>query len=148
VFRLLESRQRFPRAVLMLQREVAERLTARPGSAMWGVASVLVQTFATVRLAFGVSRRSFLPQPKVASAVIDIRWSVAPRVPIPDLAVYRAVVRAAFGRRRKMLRNALAPLGAPDRIEAACRQAQVDPRDRAERLDLAAFARLGAALHA
>lgn len=148
IFRLLESRARFPRAVVMLQREVAERLAARPGEEGWGVASVLVQTFATVRLAFGVSRRSFLPQPKVGSAVVDIRWSVAPRVPVADIGQYRAVVRAAFGRRRKMLRNALEPLAPSEQIEAACRVAGVDPRVRAERLDLEAFARLAAALHA
>src|SRR5438093_1458973 len=94
----------------MLQREVAARLAARAGSAEYGVTSVLVQAFAEVRVAFGVSRRSFLPRPDVDSAVVDIRWSVRPRAEVGDVELFRDVVRAAFGQRRKMLRNALAAL--------------------------------------
>lgn len=146
LFQLLEMRARFPRAVLMLQREMAARLAARPGGATYGVTSVLVQAFAQVRVAFGVSRQSFLPRPQVDSAVIDLRWTVAPRVDVGEVDVFRAVVRAAFGRRRKMLRNALAPLFAPggdaSRAAALCLRAGVDPGARAETLDLAAFARL------
>src|SRR5438477_8566422 len=84
LFRLLELRARFPRAVVMLQREVAARLAARPGGRDYGVTSVLVQAFAEVRSAFRVSRRSFLPPPQVDSAVVDICWSVAPRVDVAD----------------------------------------------------------------
>ncbi|MFN8544001.1 MAG: 16S rRNA (adenine(1518)-N(6)/adenine(1519)-N(6))-dimethyltransferase RsmA [Candidatus Binatia bacterium] len=148
VFRLLESRARFPRAVLMVQREVAARLAARPDTAQWGVVSVLVQTFAVVRIAFGVSPRSFLPPPKVQSAVVEITWSVAPRVPVDDVAAHRAVVRAAFGQRRKMLRNALGVLAPVAQVEAACSDAGIDPRARAETLDLDAFARLARSLRA
>jgi 16S rRNA (adenine1518-N6/adenine1519-N6)-dimethyltransferase len=147
LFRLLDLRARFPRAVVMLQREVAARLAARPGTPDWGVTSVLVQTFADVHVAFGVSPRSFVPAPHVQSAVVDVRWSAVPRVPVADVARYRAVVRAAFGKRRKMLRSALAALGAAWGVDAtaACLRAGVDPRARAETLDLAAFARLAAA---
>jgi len=151
VFRLLEARQRLPRAVVMLQREVADRLAARPGTAAWGAASVLVQTFATVRVAFGVSRRSFLPPPAVGSAVVDIRWTPEPRVDVPDVAAYRAVVRAAFGQRRKMLRNALAEVaatlgGVPDALARAFHDAGIDPAARGETLALDDFARLTRAL--
>jgi 16S rRNA (adenine1518-N6/adenine1519-N6)-dimethyltransferase len=132
----------------MLQREMAHRLAARPGPRDYGVASVLVQAFAAVRIAFRVSRRSFLPVPEVDSAVIDVRWSPAPRVDVDDVAAFRAVVRAAFGQRRKMLRNALGALAAARGLtaEEACARAGVDPATRAERLDLAAFARLARAL--
>jgi len=68
LFRLLDLRARFPRAVVMVQREVATRLAARPGGKEWGVLPALVQTFAEVRVAFGVSRRSFHPSPRVESA--------------------------------------------------------------------------------
>ncbi len=148
VFRLLDLRERFPRAVLMLQREVAERLTAPPGTAARGVLSVLVQTFAEVRIAFGVSRRSFLPPPRVSSAVVELRWQATPRVDVGSLAAYREVVRAAFGQRRKMLRNALAALAAARGrdLAVAFTVAGVDPGARAETLDLAAFARLAQAL--
>ena len=153
LFRLLELRARVPRAVLMLQLEMAERLTARPGSKIYGASSVLVQAFAQVRIAFRVSRRSFLPPPEVDSAVVDVRWSPEPRADVGDPELFRAVVRAAFGQRRKMLRNALRllvearrPAGEPP--EAVLRAAGIDPAARAETLDLPAFARLTRALRA
>jgi len=144
LFRLLELRARFPRAVVMLQREMAARLAARPRSADYGVTSVLVQAFAEVRVVFRVSRRSFLPPPEVDSAVVDIRWSVAPRVAVGDVALFRDVVRAGFGQRRKMLRNALAPLAARRGVvaDAVLAHAGIPATARAETLDLDAFARL------
>jgi len=147
VFRLLDARARLPRAVLMLQREMAQRLVARPGTAAYGVASVLVQAFAELRIAFGVSRRSFLPRPDVDSAVVDVRWSTTPRADVGDVALFRAVVRAAFGQRRKMLRNALAGLATERAVDlaAAFATARIAPTARAETLDLAAFARLARA---
>jgi 16S rRNA (adenine1518-N6/adenine1519-N6)-dimethyltransferase len=147
LFRLLDARARFPRAVLMLQREMAQRLAAAPGTAAYGVASVLVQAFADVRIAFGVSRRSFLPRPDVDSAVVDVRWSAAARANVGDVALFRAVVRAAFGQRRKMLRNALGALATERAVDlaAAFATADIAPTARAETLDLAAFARLARA---
>jgi 16S rRNA (adenine1518-N6/adenine1519-N6)-dimethyltransferase len=147
LFRLLDLRARFPRAVLMLQREMAVRLVARPGSADYGVTSVLVQAFAEVRVAFGVSRRSFMPCPEVDSAVVDVRWSPRPRADVGDTEGFRRVVRAAFGQRRKMLRNALAPLAAECGLDAGTvlTSAGIAPSARAETLDVAAFARLARA---
>jgi 16S rRNA (adenine1518-N6/adenine1519-N6)-dimethyltransferase len=150
VFRLLELRARFPRAVLMLQQEMAARLAARPGTAAYGAATVLVQAFAEVRVAFRVSRRSFMPRPDVDSAVLDVRWSDAPRADVGDCERFRTVVRAAFGQRRKMLRNALVPVAEgcglpPAAVVDLLRGAGVDPTARAETLDLAAFARLARA---
>ncbi len=147
LFRLLDLRARFPRAVVMLQREMAARLAARAGSADYGITSVLLQAFAELRVAFGVSRRSFLPCPDVDSAVVDIRWSVAPRAEVGDPELFREVVRSAFGQRRKMLRNALAALAARRGVTAtgALARAGIAPAARAETLDLAAFARLARA---
>ena len=147
LFRLLDLRARFPRAVVMLQREMAARLAARAGSADYGITSVLLQAFAELRVAFGVSRRSFLPRPDVDSAVVDIRWSVAPRAEVGDPELFREVVRSAFGQRRKMLRNALAALAARRGVTAtrALARAGIAPAARAETLDLAAFARLARA---
>ena len=153
LFRLLALRARLPRAVLMVQREVAERLVAAPRSPDRGVTSVLVQTFADVRLAFGVSRRSFLPPPRVESAVVDVRWSPAPRVDVGITDVYQAAVRAAFGKRRKTLRNALAEFADRRGIDRAAvggmlAASGIDPGARAETLDLEAFARLARAFTA
>jgi len=151
LFRLRALRARFPRAVVMLQREVAERLAAGPGDDARGVLSVLLQTWAEVRVAFRVSRRSFVPTPRVDSAVVELRFGAAPRVAVADPEFYDAVVRAAFGQRRKMLRNALAALAASRGLDAAAFEARfahaaVDARARAETLRLDDFARLAAAL--
>jgi 16S rRNA (adenine1518-N6/adenine1519-N6)-dimethyltransferase len=153
LFRLLDLRARFPRAVVMVQREVATRLAARPGGKEWGILPALVQTFAEVRIAFGVSRRAFHPPPRVESAVLDVRWSLVPRVDVGDVDTYRTLVRAAFGQRRKTLRNALAGwTGArgldTEAITAAFARAAIDPGTRAERLSTADFARLGRAFEA
>jgi 16S rRNA (adenine1518-N6/adenine1519-N6)-dimethyltransferase len=150
LFRLLELRTRFPRAVLMLQREMADRLTARPRTDAYGSASVVIQAFAEVRIAFRVSRRSFLPRPAVDSAVVAIDWRETPSPDVGDEVLFRAVVRAAFGQRRKMLRNALASLAARHGTTAdiLLARAGVDSAARAETLDLAAFARLAHALAA
>jgi len=148
LFRLLSLRRRVRRAVVMLQREVAARLAAPPGADARGALSVMVQTWAEVRVAFGVSRRSFLPPPRVDSAVAVLRFAATPRVPLRDPATYEAVVRAAFGQRRKMLRNALAALAAARGVDGAAlfERAGVDARARAETLTLDDFARLAGAL--
>ena len=148
LFRLLALRPRVRRAVVMLQREVAARLAAPPGADARGALSVMMQTWAEVRVAFGVSRRSFLPPPRVDSAVAVLRLAATPRVPLRDPATYEAVVRAAFGQRRKMLRNALAALAAARGVDGAAlfERAGVDPRARAETLALEDFARLAGAL--
>jgi len=148
LFRLLALRRRVRRAVVMLQREVAARLAAPPGADARGALSVMMQTWAEVRVAFGVSRRSFLPPPRVDSAVVVLRLVATPRVPLRDPATYEAVVRAAFGQRRKMLRNALAALAAARGVDGAApfERAGVDPRARAETLALDDFARLAGAL--
>ena len=151
VFRLLELRRRFPRAILTLQREVAVRLASPPGRATYGVTSVLVQAFAEVQLRFAVSRRSFFPRPQIDSTVVELAWTAAPRVEIGDVRLFTSVVRAAFGQRRKMLRNALGGLMTGKGISAAAgralyTRAGIDPAARAEQLDLAAFGRLARVL--
>jgi 16S rRNA (adenine1518-N6/adenine1519-N6)-dimethyltransferase len=153
LFRLLELRAHLPRAVLMLQREVAERVVAPAGSRTRGVLGVLVQTYADVRLVSRVPRGAFMPVPQVESAVIEVRWRTTPRVALRDEAAYRRVVRAAFAQRRKMLRNALAALGGERGLDAAAldatfARAGIDPTLRAERLDVADFARLADAIGA
>ena len=151
LFRLLDLRHRFPRAVLMVQREVATRLAARPGGKDWGVLPALIQTFADVRLAFRVPARSFLPPPRVESAVVTVHWSATPRVDVDDVEAYRAVIRAAFGQRRKTLRNSLGALAVARGLDApalldAFSRAGIDPGTRAERLSTADFARLARAI--
>jgi 16S rRNA (adenine1518-N6/adenine1519-N6)-dimethyltransferase len=129
---------------LMLQREVAERLAAPPGSRVYGALSVLTQLYCDVRLALRVPPGAFRPPPKVDSAVVHLRVLPAPRVALTDEGRFHAVVRAAFAQRRKMLANSLSaglglPLGA---TRDAAAGAGIDPRRRAETLTIPEFAAL------
>lgn len=138
LLRLIDARERFERLVLMLQREVAERLVARPGSKTYGVITLWTALFGRAELLFRVSPGSFVPRPKVESAVVSIALQVEPRVALADERHFRAVVRAAFAQRRKTLRGALARLATAAEIEAA----GIEPRRRGETLSLEEFATL------
>jgi 16S rRNA (adenine1518-N6/adenine1519-N6)-dimethyltransferase len=139
---LVAARTAIDEMALMLQREVAERVAAPPGSKVYGSLSVLTQLYCDVRVALRVPPGAFRPPPKVESAVLHVRVLGAPRVPLADERRFHAVVRAAFGQRRKMLANTLAAgLGLP--LEVVRRQATragVDPGRRAETLTILEFA--------
>lgn len=130
---------------LMLQREVAERVAAVPGSRTYGSLSVLSQMAAEVRLAFSVPPGAFRPPPQVDSAVLHLRVLAEPPVAVTDRERFRAVVLAAFSQRRKTLANALGSgLGLPvGRLKDVLAATGIDPSRRAETLTLADFARLG-----
>lgn len=145
VARLLERPERFPRLVVMLQREVAERLCAPPGSRSYGALSVLVALHATGSVAIRVPPGCFSPPPKVESAVV--RLDAVPRalLDVPDEALFRRVVRAAFAQRRKTLRNALRAVFGVEGSEDMLRRAGIDPGRRAEQLSPEEFAGLARA---
>ena len=138
LIRLLDERRRFSHLVLMLQREVAERLVARPGTRSYGVLSIWTALYASPTVLFHVSAGAFHPRPKVESTVVRLSLQDEPRVTIRDEEIFRAIVRASFGQRRKTLRNALSALP----VEGALEYAGIDPRRRGETLDLEEFARL------
>ena len=121
----------------MVQREVGERLAAGPGSKTYGIPSVLTSYWGVARVAASVPRQVFLPQPNVDSVLVSIHRHPAPPVDA-EFGEIEPLVRAGFGQRRKMLRRSLASFMDAATIEAA----GVDPTDRAERLDLAAWSRL------
>jgi 16S rRNA (adenine1518-N6/adenine1519-N6)-dimethyltransferase len=147
LFALLEARARFARLILMLQTEVAQRLVAPPGSRAYGVLSVLAQAVADVRIAFTVARTCFRPPPAVGSSVVRVEFPHRMPVEIADMATFTAIVRAAFAHRRKTLTNSLRDEGfAPSAVAAALAEAGIAAGDRAERLSIADFARLSAAL--
>ena len=145
---LVTARTAIDEMALMLQKEVAERLAAPPGSKVYGALSVLTQIYCDVRLALRVPPDAFRPPPKVDSAVVHLRVLRAPRVALTDERRFHTVVRAAFAHRRKMLVNSLAGgLGLPlDVVRAAVLGAGVDPQRRAETLTIGEFAALAAAL--
>ena len=147
---LVEAGRAIDEMALMLQKEVAERVAAGPGSKAYGALSVLTQVACAVTLAFTVPAGAFTPPPRVDSAVIHLRVRAAPPVPVADPRRFSVIVRAAFGQRRKNLANALASgLGLPvDEARVLVAQAGIDPACRAETLALADLARLTDALRA
>lgn len=142
--RLLEQRHLFSRFVIMVQREVAERLVAKPGSKTYGVLGVLTQAVARVRKGFRVAPGSFVPRPEVESEVVVIEASDALRAPIDDLTAFRRLVRTVFGQRRKQLINSLRPLC--DNPAELLRSVGIDPRRRPETLSLDELASVSNAL--
>ncbi len=122
----------------MLQREVVERMAAPPGSKDYGRLSVMLQFRYRIERLFNVAPGSFHPVPKVQSSIVRLTPWPAHDVPAVGLDAFAAVVTAAFGQRRKTLRNALSR----QLTEAQIELAQVDPGARAETLDVAAFVRL------
>ncbi len=149
LFHLLAYADHVGRAVLMVQREVAARLTAAPGSREYGLITVLLRMRAQVEVRLQVPRTRFRPVPGVDSSVIELRFSAADQVAVGDRAAWQRLVRAAFGQRRKMLRNSLlaaAPGLLRDDLQAIAERSGIDLERRPETLDLAEFARLSDAL--
>ena len=127
---------------LMFQKEVAERIVAAPGSDAYGRLGVMAGWRTRSRIAFDVPRQAFVPPPNVTSAVVHITPRPEP-LDVPVRALER-VTEAAFGQRRKMLRQSLKPLGG----EALLQQVGIDPTRRAETLSVEEFWRLARAVAA
>ena len=127
--------------VLMFQKEVAQRVCARPGESAYGRLAVLCQSVADCRIAMDVPARLFTPPPKVDSAVVVLDPL---NEPFADLATLGRVTQAAFGQRRKMLRASLKGLANQNELDVLewLEAAQIDPTDRPETLGIAAFHRL------
>ncbi len=128
---------------LMFQKEVAQRIVAKPGSDAYGRLAVLAQARCECRLTFTVPPRAFTPPPKIASAIVHLTDLADP---YPHLDAIERVTAAAFGQRRKMLRVALRAL-TPD-AEALLQAAALTPTARAEEIDQAGFRRLADAWRA
>jgi 16S rRNA (adenine1518-N6/adenine1519-N6)-dimethyltransferase len=136
------------RIVVMVQRDVAARFTAKPGSAAYGSLSVAVQ-FATLPTAeFTLRPDAFYPRPKVDSSVVVLEHRAEPAVAVRDRGFFRQVVRGAFAYRRKTLANSLALALRIERkdVAAALNGLGIDTEIRGEQLDLAAFAAIADAL--
>lgn len=133
------------RLLVMVQKEVAERFAAGPGNRQYGAVSVKVAHWATARIVGEVPASVFVPRPNVTSALVEIvrrHPAGCPDTPVDPEQLF-ALVRAAFGQRRKMLRRSLAERVTPEQFAVA----EVRPDDRPEHLDLAAWCRLTAAVH-
>ena len=139
----------FESVTVMIQKEVAQRLCAAPGTGEYGAFSVLVQWYAEPKLLFDVPPHCFVPQPKVTSAVVRMDRSAAPPASVDDEKLFFRTVRAAFAQRRKTLSNALrSAFSELDRaaIESAMEETGLPPAVRGETLSIAQFAALSNAL--
>lgn len=140
------ARGALARAVVMVQREMAQRIVAAPGSRTYGRLTIAVAQHAEARILFHVRPGSFHPAPAVVSSVIGLTARPAPLAPVRDPALFEAVVKQAFATRRKMLRGALAARFGDDAVSAAFAATGIAGTNRAEQLSVADFARLADAL--
>jgi 16S rRNA (adenine1518-N6/adenine1519-N6)-dimethyltransferase len=146
VMRLLEEELPLEEVVVMVQKEVADRMTSPPGSKEYGALSVAVQYYTEPRIVTRVGRGAFLPPPDVDSAVVALRIRTKPPVEAPREAFFR-VVKAAFGQRRKTLGNALTGLGIDKAtVQQALAAARIEANRRGETLSLEEFAELARTL--
>ena len=151
IFRLLETPGPARELLLMVQKEVAERIIAGPGGKAYGILAVLCQMLADVKIVLRVPASAFSPRPQVESAGVRFQLLEAPRHPLPDWEFFKRVVKAAFGQRRKIIANALS--GSPDlalppeTVAQALSQAGIKPTRRAQTLTLAEFADLATKLN-
>jgi len=143
IFALLERRLPMERLVAMVQKEVAERMAAKPGGREYGALSVAIQYYTEPEIAFIVPPSSFIPAPAVDSAVIVCKRREKPPVEVCDEELFFRVVKAAFSLRRKMISNSLKNMGITSEQCAKWLQlAGIDGRRRAETLSLQDFAAL------
>lgn len=143
IFAILEKRLPMERLVVMVQKEVAERMAAKPGSKDYGALSVAIQYFTEPEIAFIVPPSSFIPAPSVDSAVIVCKRRSTPPVEVCDENLFFRVVKAAFSLRRKMLSNSLKNMGIKgEQVSKWLELAGVDGKRRAETLSLEDFAAL------
>ena len=147
LMRLLESRLPVTGITVMVQKEAAIRLCARPGTRECGAVSLAVQYYAEAETLFSVSRGSFLPAPNVDSAVIRLTVRKTPPCAVRNEALLFRLIRSAFGQRRKTLPNALVTAGCSKAaVQAAMRAVSIPETARAEELTLPQFASLADAL--
>ena len=139
----------FESVTVMIQREVAKRICAKPATADYGAFTVLVNWYAEPEMLFDVPPSCFIPQPKVTSSVIRLKTRSEPPVEVKDKALFFRVVRAAFGMRRKTLTNALSAnfneLNKAD-IENLLTACGFDPKIRGEVLSIGDFAAISDAI--
>ena len=143
---LARARGAVARAIVMVQKEFAQRVVAPAGTKTYGRLSVMIQQRMSARILFHVGSGAFFPQPKVTSTVMMLSPLPALLAPVADMIAFERLVKEAFGTRRKMLRRALEPAFGAAAIARAFEQSGVAGTRRAEELTVADFARLSDAL--
>lgn len=145
LFKLLEHHEHTGAWVVMVQKEVADRLCAQPGSKRYGGLTAAMSRVRAVRKVCDVGPGSFLPPPRVDSAVVRLEPLANPRGEVDDAPAYLELVRKAFQQRRKTLLNSLSVFASKETVRHWCAEAGIDPSLRPERLGPEAFAALARA---
>lgn len=141
IMSLLEMRLPIERLVVMVQKEVAERMVATPGTKAYGALSVAVQYYTEPDIVFDVLPKSFLPSPEVTSSVVRCKLRSKPPVDVVEEAILFRVIKAAFAQRRKTFSNTMKTTGLKkEQIEAILAKAGIDGNRRGETFDLQEFA--------
>lgn len=154
LFKLIENREVMEYAVLMLQKEVGQRLAARPGTKEYGVLSVLLGACAATRIIMEVGPGQFHPRPKVDSVVVKIVFQPTParvlEIPAHDHDLLRKIVNASFQQRRKTLFNSLSSASLPglgrEKLQSVLANVGIDPKIRPEKLTVEEFVSLANAI--
>lgn len=149
LIQLIHARDILCRAVLMFQKELAKRLTADPGNKDYSRITVALRYCADVRSLMQLKASQFFPKPKVDSEILEIRFNPAIENPANDESVFFSVIKAAFSKRRKTLRNSLAGTGLfkdTDAAKSVLERAGIDPMRRAETLSVEEFVALSNAV--
>lgn len=141
IFKIIESKLDWRRLIFLIQKEVADRICAKPGSGEYGALTVMLNYYGRVEKVMNVPRTVFYPAPQVDSALIKIEAHDVQKVEIPDYYLYlRRVVQAGFGQRRKTILNALAPFeglfGGKSSLKDFLTRLDIDPGRRGETLKL------------
>nr|HEX4315665.1 16S rRNA (adenine(1518)-N(6)/adenine(1519)-N(6))-dimethyltransferase RsmA [Kofleriaceae bacterium] len=144
LFHILDASPHVTRAVVMVQKEMADRIVAQPATEAYGALGVMIRTYADVSTVAKVGAQSFHPPPKIDSTVLRLTPLPAAREELGDAALYSKIVHAAFGQRRKQLRNALRT-ALDDRVPAVLAATGIDGQRRGETLSIAEFAQLSRA---
>lgn len=140
--KLIEEREIFSLFVLMLQREVGERITASPGGKEYGSISVLVQAYTDASVELRVSPAAFWPQPKVESVVVKLKPLSSPRIHLQNESLFRKIIRGAFSSRRKIISNSLSSQFPKEKVEEILLRSGIDKKRRAETLSVEEFGKL------
>ncbi len=143
IAKLLNEGYKFKSLTIMIQKEVAERINAKPDCKEFGALSVLVQYYCDTHIVRKVSPASFVPRPKVESIVIRLDKLSEPRVKVKDENLFFKIVRESFNMRRKTLSNSIKNIGLDkEKLNKAFAKSNIDPKRRGETLSIDEFAKL------
>ncbi|WP_281064322.1 16S rRNA (adenine(1518)-N(6)/adenine(1519)-N(6))-dimethyltransferase RsmA [Clostridium muellerianum] len=148
ISKLLKENYKFESLTIMIQKEVGERIAAKPSTKEYGALSILVQYYCDVEIVRKVSSDSFIPRPKVDSIVIKLNKLSEPKVKVKNEELFFKIVRSSFNMRRKTLWNGLKSIGLnKEQLEMAFTNAGIDSKRRGETLSLDEFGKLSDSIY-